>query len=128
MSGPLARRLRKAILAVDGVALGESVFDPGEEAFYVNSKQMGGIHDGAIGLRVTKEVVRERRPELKADPRVTIPYSGSDWITVTFTSPADLPFVLELADAAARRYRPPPGVPSKPPPTGGELERRRQWH
>jgi len=39
----LADRLRKAILAIDGVMVGESIFDEGHEAFFVDSRQMAGI-------------------------------------------------------------------------------------
>jgi hypothetical protein len=54
--------------------------------------------------------------ELKRDPRVDLRHSGSDWITVAFSSPDDGVFVLELIEEAAAAHRrvsplsgPPPG-------------------
>ena len=45
-----------------------------------------------------------------------------------FSSPADMQSVLDLAEAAAAVYCPPPGVTPDPPPTGPDLERRRRFH
>ena len=128
MMPTLAERLRKAILAIDGVMAGDSVFDEGHEAFFVNAKQMAGIFNASLSVRLTWPIVREHRERLRADPRVEIPRSGTDWVTVRFKRTKDLPFVLELVELAAAQYRPPPGVPLRPPPTGADLERRRRWH
>jgi len=124
----LAGRLREAILAIDGVMVGESIFDEGHEAFFVDSRQMAGIFDGFVSLRLTWPVVREHRERLRADPRVEIPRSGTDWITIKFRSAKDLPIVLEFANLAANQYRPPKSVPLRPPPAGADLARRRRWH
>lgn len=124
----LEQRLRKAILEVDGVMAGDSVFDVGREAFFVDARQMASILDGAVHVRLTWPVVRGRRENLRGDPRVDIPRSGTDWISVSFRTAKDLPFIVELVELAAAQYRPPPGTPLRPPPTGADLERRRRWH
>jgi len=68
------------------------------------------------------------RNVLKADRRIDLHYSASDWVTVRFSSPADMQSVLDLAEAAAAVHCPPPGVTPDPPPTGPDLERRRRFH
>lgn len=130
MGATLRQRVRKEVLAVDGVLEGPSIFreDDGT-AFFVDAKQMAEFGDGnTIGVRLSKEVIREHRERLKADPRVEPRRSGSDWVIVSFPRASDIPFVIELVELAAARYRPPPGVAAKPPPTGADLERRRRWH
>ncbi len=124
----LAQRLRKAILGIDGVMAGESVFDPGQEAFFVDSRQMAGIFGDLVYIRLTWPVVRENRDRLRSDPRVEIPRSGTDWVSVKLRTAKDLTFVLELAEIAAAQHRPASGRPLRPPPTGADLERRRRWH
>lgn len=124
----LEQRLRKAILGIDGVMAGDLVFDVGREAFFVDGRQMAGIVDGAVQVRLTWPLVREHRDRLRDDARVTIPRSGTDWISVAFRTGKDVPFILELVELAAAHYRPPDGRPLRPPPTGADLERRRRWH
>jgi hypothetical protein len=81
-----------------------------------------------IEIRLTRSVIRERRDVLKADSRIDLRYSGSDWIMVRFSLPDDMDFVLDLVETAAAAHRPPPGVTTNPPPTGPDLERRRRFH
>jgi hypothetical protein len=120
--------VRQAILTIDGVMAGESIFEEGHEAFFVDSRQMAGIFHGFVKLRLSWPVVRDHRERLRADARVEIPRSGTDWIIVKFRSEKDVSFVVELASLAAEQYRPPEGVPLRPPPTGADLARRRRWH
>lgn len=142
MGATVRQRVHKAILAVDDVLEGLSIFRTDESsewalrsasrwgtAFFVDSRQMAEFGEGnTIGIRLSREVIREHRERLKADPRVDLRRSGSDWVIVTFRRATDIPFVIELVELAAACYRPPPGVAAKPPPTGADLERRRRWH
>lgn len=82
--------------------------------------------DGALDVRLTKAVIRARRAELRADSRVTLKASGSDWLAVRIITDADENFAFSLvADAvAANRGDATPG----PPPTGAALARRRRFH
>lgn len=124
----LSDRLRKAILDIDSVMVGESVFDEGHEAFFVDARQMAGIFDGLVYVRLTWPIVREYRERLRDDPRVDIPRSGTDWVTVSLQTVKDLPLVLQLVELAAAQCRPSAGKPSRPPPTGADLARRRRRH
>jgi len=81
-----------------------------------------------IDVRLTKAGVRERRAELRADERVTLRKSASDWIEVRFRSDADVAFVVELVAQAVAAHRPPPGTAPRSAPRGAELDRRRRFH
>lgn len=103
--------------------VGESVWDePGTEAFWVNAKQMAGIYEDVVAIRLPRNAVPA---ELKKDPRLVRRRPGSDWIEVAVT---DSSLILDLVELAAACYRAAPGVAAKPPPTGADLERRRRWH
>jgi hypothetical protein len=124
----LAQRVRKQVLQIDDVMLGESVFEVGREALFVDSRQMAMILEREVSLRLSWPIIREHRARLRSDPRVAIPRSGSDWITVKFDSAKDIPFVVELVALAAAQYRPASDRPLRLPPAGSDLERRRRWH
>ena len=122
------KALEDRLEAIDGVSVSDSMFGDGD-AYWVNGKEIAHFEpDGAIEVRLTKAVIRERRPELTADPRVELRPSGADWITIRVGNTPDEAFVVGLVATAAEAHRPPPGVPAKPPPTGADLERRRRFH
>jgi hypothetical protein len=124
----LAGRIRKALLAIDGVQLGESVFSEGE-AFWVNGKQVAHyMSDGHMEIRLTKPMISANRTRLKADPRVELRRNASDWLIVRYGSAKDVPLISELAGIAVAAHRAPAGSPVKPPPTGADLARRRRFH
>jgi Family of unknown function (DUF5519) len=124
----LEARLRKQFLKIEGMIESDSMFDE-EMAYWVNGKEIAHFRGAnAIELRLTREVIRDRRVELRADPRVELRNSSSDWIAVSFDSLADAELVTRLAALAAAAHSAPPGVPAKPPPTGSELARRRRFH
>jgi hypothetical protein len=120
--------LRNDLAAVDGVIESPSMFKD-DLAYWVNGKEIAHFESAdLIEIRLTREVIRRRRQQLKGDPRVDLRYSGSDWITVRFLSTDDRALVMELVEEAATAHRPPPGVTTKPAPTGPDLERRRRFH
>lgn len=124
---PLARRLRTAMLKIDGIIESPGIFGDGD-AFWVNGKQIGNWRsDREIELRLTRPVIREHRQRLKDEPGVTL-RSSSDWVTLALESARDVSFAIELAELAAAAHRPAAGVPAKPPPLGADLERRRRFH
>jgi hypothetical protein len=123
------RTVWRALAEVEGFAEGCSIFGGDDDpAYFVNGTQVANLVDDDLALRLTRKVISTHRPQLKADERVDLLRSGSDWIGVRLTSVKDLPFVLELAERAAEAHRPPPGVSAKPPPTGADLARRRRFH
>lgn len=100
-----------------------------EDAFWVNGKEVAHFHgDDAIELRLTKKEISTNRPRLKADDRVELRKSSSDWLIVRFAAPRDVPFIVELAEIATAAHRARRGTTAKPPPTGAALERRRRFH
>jgi len=96
----------------------------------VNGKEVAHFDaDDVLGIRLTRGVIRERRAELQADPRVELrPSSSSDWLEVRIGKAADIEFVAGLVELAAGQHRPAEGEPAKLPPTGPDLERRRRFH
>lgn len=126
----LLGRAWRALAGVDGFAAGASVFgDDTDPAYFVNGTQVAEVvGDRAIGLRLTRQVIRAHRPRLKADPRVEVFKSGRDWLHVHLGARRDVELLVELATLAAGAHRPAPGVALKPPPTGADLERRRRFH
>jgi hypothetical protein len=124
----LVRRIRAALLALNGVVESGSAWGEGE-AFWVNGKQIAAFHsDNAIELRITRSAWSANRERLKADKRVRRHGASSDWIDVQFGSPGDVAFVMELAELAASAHRARDGAMAKPPPVGADLARRRRFH
>lgn len=119
--------LRDSIVALDGVVESPSMFKD-DLAYWVHAKEIAHFENrDLIEIRLTRSVIRDRRDVLKSDSRINL-RSGSEWITVRFSSPADMEFVLDLVEAAAAAHRPPPDVTPNPPPTGPDLKRRRRVH
>jgi hypothetical protein len=127
MTAVMTESLAAALCGIDGVVEGESAFRPGP-GFWAGGKEIAHF-DGpdAIDLRLTRAEIRARRAELRADPRVELRASSSDWLTITVCSPADEEFVIGLAAVAAAAHRPPHGA-APAPPTGADLARRRRFH
>jgi hypothetical protein len=124
----LTRRVRKTLLAIEGVVESGSIFGEGD-GFWVNGTMIAHIlDDGRMEIRPTKANISEHRAQLKADERIELRKSASDWLTVRWSSPKDVALIAELAEIAAAAHRAPEGVPTKPPPHGAELARRRRFH
>jgi hypothetical protein len=110
--------------AMEGVDASPSMFGDGP-GWWVNGKEIAHLEGGVLDLRLTRDEIRSRRDELRADDRITLRSGTSDWIDV---SVVDLALVTRLAEVAAAVHRAPQGVTPKAPPTGRELERRRRFH
>jgi hypothetical protein len=99
---PLAQRVRKALLGIDGVVESGGIFGNGD-VFRMNGKQMAhSVRDGALKLRLSKPVIRDQRGRLRDDPRLERPRTSSDWLTARFDDASDVPFIIELATTAVR--------------------------
>lgn len=121
-------RLRAVIAAIDGVVESESMFKD-DLAFWVNGKEIAHFEsDGSLDVRLTRAVVRQHRAELRADPRVRLRSSSSDWITVEADGPDALELVRNLVRWAAEAHRAPLGAIPDPPADGVDLARRRRFH
>lgn len=126
---PRAKRLRAALARIDGVVESESAFKP-TSAFWVNGKEIAHFEgESAVDIRLTRAVIRDRRSQLRADPRVRLrPSSSADWLTVEIGEPTDEALVIELVRAAADAHRALAGTIAAPPPAGPDLARRRRFH
>ena len=81
------------------------MFGP-EDAFWCNGKEIAHFHGAdVVELRLTKAVIRELRPLLRADDRVTLRKGTSDWIEVRVV--ATWRHRLRRRPRGARRGRPP---------------------
>ena len=126
MLGPVQFEFMERCSNIERAALGEGAFSPGP-AIWVGKREIAHFDDEhSLDVRLTKEVIKQRRPELKDDPRVSLRHSGSDWIQVRTESQSDLDFALTLVRDAVAANLPtaPPGVP----PSGNDLARRRRFH
>lgn len=126
----LERSIRKAFRGVDAVLESPSAFGTDEDiAYWVNGKEIAHWdRDGGIDIRLTRKGISARRAELKADERVNLRRSRSDWVQVHCASRKDVALVMDLFEEAVEAHRAPPGQAPKPPPTGAALERRRRFH
>lgn len=112
--------------AVDGAALGEGAFAPGP-AVWVGRREVTHIDsDDVLDIRLTRDVIRSERAALKADPRVTLRRSSSDWLEFVVSSEDDLVGARDLVVRAISANL--PSAPEGPPPSGRDLERRRRFH
>jgi hypothetical protein len=124
----LQARLWDQLGRIPGMLEGASVFSEGL-AYWVNGKQVAHfVADDALELRLTKAVIREMRAALKADERVELRSSSSDWVVVRVRDDYDVRFLVDLARRAAEAHLPAEGLAPKPPPAGADLERRRRFH
>lgn len=113
------------LASVPGASLGEGAFSPGP-AIWAGRREVAHFDsDGALDVRLTKAAIRQRRPELKANPRVTLRANSSDWIEFDLTDgdAGDEAVALVQAALAANLPTAEPG----PQPTGTDLERRRRF-
>src|ERR1700754_2526543 len=109
----MSESLRDALARLRGVAEAQSAFKD-DTAYWVNGKEIAHVEgDRAIDIRLTKAGIRDRRQELRADPRVRLRPSASDWLTVEFDA-ADEEFVVSLVEAAAAVHRAPHGTIAAP--------------
>jgi len=119
-----------AALAIEDVELGPSIFAEHDEhkGLFVDAHQIGNPRGAGdeFEIRLTKAVIREMRPTLKVDARVTL--RSGDWLTVRLENEAAVAFALELLARAAEAHRPGPGAVTRRPPSGADLAKRRRFH
>jgi hypothetical protein len=125
----LADRLWVSLTRLDRVDESASAFGDGP-ALWANGTEIAHRDDEQVfDVRLTRNLIRARRTELRADPRVQLRRSSAaDWIEVTVRGPADEQFLRAIVQQAAEAHQPLPGTTSRPPPTDKELERRRRFH
>jgi hypothetical protein len=128
MATSLRREIENCIMSVDEVTLSPSGLGDAD-AYWVNGKEIAHFDESTVvDLRLTRGVISERRPDLKADPRVELRRSTSDWVELRVRNHDDLDWLRSLVEAAAHAHRAPAGATPKAPPVGAALERRRRFH
>jgi hypothetical protein len=118
--------LFRRCVPIPGATLGGGAF-AADRAVWVGRREVAHFDgDGMLDVRLTRTAIRERREELRAEPRVVLRGSGSDWLAVRIDTEADLELALALvADAVANNVG---TVEPGPPPQGADLARRRRFH
>src|SRR5947209_12614409 len=116
--------LERCCNETDGVVLGEGAFGPGS-ALWVGMREVAHFDDErTLDIRLTKAEIRRRRQKLKADERVTLRGSSSDWLECLVESHEDVEWAARLVVAAVEANLSP--APKGLPPPGADLERRRR--
>lgn len=125
----MARSLCQRLLAIDGVVESPSMFSD-RPALWMNGKEIAHRDaDGSYDIRLTRQVIRQMRDQLRAEPHVRLrASSSSDWVEVEVTDANGEELVVELVRAAADAHRPAPGADLRAAPQGEELARRRRFH
>src|SRR5687768_17149621 len=92
--------LRRRFSAVEDVVEAPSQFGH-EEAWWVRGMEVAHVEGTRmVEIRVTRKVISERRPELKAHPSVHLRRSTSDWLEVVVSSASDVDLAADLFEVA----------------------------
>ena len=109
-----------------GATIGDGAFAAGP-ALWVGTREVTHFDaERTLDIRLTKAEIRRRRDELKADERVSLRRSSSDWLEVRVQSDEDIAWARRLVVAAVRANR--STAPTGLPPTDSDLDRRRRFH
>jgi hypothetical protein len=96
----LADELANHALSHCGVMEASSRWTRGP-AWLLNGREIMHLHGAnTADLRLTREVIRQRRDRLESDPRVDLRAHGGDWIQVRFRRRSDLELAFGLLDDA----------------------------
>jgi hypothetical protein len=119
--------LWRALIGIEGVVESPSAF--GEKpALWVNGKEIAHEEGSILDIRLTRALIKANGSELRADERVTLRSSSSDWIDVATSEPGAKKLALRLVRMSADAHRAPAGTTPALPPEGHDLERRRRFH
>jgi hypothetical protein len=85
----MKRELIEQCAELEGVGAAEGAFAPGP-AICVGKREVAHFDaDGALDVRLTKQVIHSRRSELEADDRISLRASGSDWLELKLDTASD---------------------------------------
>lgn len=97
--------LERCCNQAEGVAIGEGAFGPGP-ALWVGKREVAHFDDErTLDVRLTKAGIRLRRDELRADDRITLRKSSSDWLELTVKTDDDVEWA-SLRRSRLRRRQP----------------------
>lgn len=118
--------LLRRLAEIDGAAISDGAFAPGP-AVWVGTREVAHFDaDGTLDVRLTRQVIRQRRHDLSDDQRFALRRNTSDWVEMRMSSWKDVTDAVALVEVAvaANRSTAQPG----PPPEGADLQRRRRFH
>jgi hypothetical protein len=99
---PIRDELDLRITALPGLVRRTSRWGT-EPAYCLGQREIAHFHkDGRLDIRLTRNLIRERRAAGGLDPRVVTRGPSSDWVAVFASRPSDLPLVLALVEDAMR--------------------------
>jgi len=118
--------LERCCDGLDGVVVNEGACSPGP-AIWVGRRDVAHFDgDDKLDVRLTKQLISERRTELRSDVRVALRPGSSDWIDITIANESDRSFAEGIVHLAIEANRSTAAM--GPPPTGAELDQRRRLH
>jgi hypothetical protein len=88
-----------------GVTVRKSKFRGHGAALWLGKFEVAHCHNDQADIRLTRQVVRDLGDELRADARIDLRRSGSDWILVRLRRRADVDRAIELVRRAIRATR-----------------------
>jgi hypothetical protein len=101
-SAPPMELVERRFLALEGVRKGRSRFG-NRVAYLLGTRELAHVHGPAeLDLRLTRGIIRDRREQLREDPRVGFRPGRSDWLTVALRTTEDVGFAFELFEDAWR--------------------------
>jgi Luciferase len=72
-------------------------------SYYVGEREIAHFHgDERMDVRLTKELIRQRKTERSLDPRVRTRGPSAEWVAVSVTGAQDIALALELVEEAVR--------------------------
>lgn len=91
-----------------GVRIAPSRFKGGghTDALWCGTREVAHCHGGQVDVRLTRQVVRALRTELRSDARVDLRGPGFDWILIRVRTAGDVDRALELLRHAIRVAKP----------------------
>jgi Family of unknown function (DUF5519) len=94
--------LDQRVQDLPGVRKGRSRFG-GRWAYLIEAREIAHVHGPReLDLRLTREVIRDRRASLRADSRIGFRPGPSDWLSVRVRTSEDVEFAFELFEEAWR--------------------------
>jgi len=118
--------LERCCDGLDGVVVNEGAFSPGP-AIWVGRREAAHFDgDDKLDVRLTKQLISERRAELRSDVRVALRPGCSDRIDITIANDSDCAFAEGIVHLTIEANR--STATTGPPPTGAELDQRRRFH
>ena len=97
--------LRRGLDAEPGALAAPSQFGHAE-AFWVNGVEIAHIEgEHVLEVRLTRKVISEMRPELKAHDSVRLRRHTSDWLEVVIAGGDDTEFAISLFRRAVEEHR-----------------------